>query len=45
MVDSRINKPLMSGAVFSVFAALVHLGCISFGGDWYRFFGAGEKWR
>lgn len=43
MIDSNINKPLMFGAIFSAFAALAHLGCIIFGGDWYRFFGAGEK--
>ena len=27
----------------SAIAALAHLGCIIFGGDWYRFFGAGEQ--
>ena len=26
-----------------MFAALAHLGCIVFGADWYRFFGAGEQ--
>ncbi|MBA6262309.1 hypothetical protein H4J39_00935 [Colwellia sp. Bg11-12] len=33
----------MLGAFFSAIAALAHLGCIIFGGDWYRFFGAGEQ--
>ncbi len=33
----------MFGAIFSAIAALAHLGCIIFGGDWYRFFGAGEQ--
>ncbi|WP_448246143.1 hypothetical protein [Thalassotalea agariperforans] len=42
-MNSRINKPLMFGALFSAFAALAHVGCIVFGGDWYRFFGAGEE--
>lgn len=43
MLDSRPNKPLILGALFSAIAALAHLGCIIFGGDWYRFFGAGEQ--
>ena len=43
MLDSRSNKPLILGALFSAVAALAHLGCIIFGGDWYRFFGAGEQ--
>ncbi|WP_111977366.1 hypothetical protein [Algibacillus agarilyticus] len=42
MLDSRPNKPLILGALFTAVAALAHLGCIIFGGDWYRFFGAGE---
>lgn len=37
------NTLLMYGALFSALAALVHLGCIVFGGDWYRFLGAGEQ--
>ncbi|RUO29565.1 hypothetical protein [Aliidiomarina soli] len=37
------NKYLMAAAVFCALAALGHLGCILFGGDWYRFFGAGEQ--
>ncbi|MGO2012066.1 MAG: hypothetical protein ACTJH9_07055 [Pseudoalteromonas sp.] len=43
MLDSSTNKPLMLGGFFSAVAALAHLGCIIFGGDWYRFFGAGEQ--
>lgn len=43
MLDSRTNKPLILGALFSAIAALAHLGCIIFGGEWYRFFGAGEE--
>lgn len=31
------------GALLSAVAALAHLGCILFGGNWYRFFGAGEQ--
>ena len=37
------NTLLMYGALFSALAALVHFGCIVFGGDWYRFLGAGEQ--
>lgn len=37
------NKCLIAAAVCSALAALLHLGCIVFGGDWYRFFGAGEQ--
>jgi hypothetical protein len=36
------NKPLVVAALLCAAAALAHLGCIVFGGDWYRFFGAGE---
>ena len=43
MLDSKSNKPLILSALFSAVAALAHLGCIIFGGDWYRFFGAGEQ--
>jgi len=43
VLDSRPNKPLILGALFTAVAALAHLGCIIFGGDWYRFFGAGEQ--
>ena len=37
------NKLLIAAAICSGVAALLHLGCIVFGGDWYRFFGAGEQ--
>lgn len=37
------NSFLIAAAIFSGVAALLHLGCIIFGGDWYRFFGAGEQ--
>ena len=37
------NRVLILGALFSALAALVHLGCIVFGGDWYRLLGAGEQ--
>lgn len=40
MNGSRI---LMAAGTCSAIAALAHLGCIVFGGDWYRFFGAGEQ--
>jgi hypothetical protein len=38
----RKNKALMLAAICSGGAALLHVGCIVFGGDWYRFLGAGE---
>jgi len=37
------NKLLVLGAIASFAAALLHIGCIVFGGDWYRFLGAGEQ--
>ena len=37
------NNFLICGAIFSALAAVLHLGCIVFGGDWYRFLGAGEQ--
>lgn len=37
------NVFLIFGAVGSGAAAILHFGCIFFGADWYRFFGAGEK--
>lgn len=37
------NKFLIAAAICSAAAALLHLGCIIFGGEWYRFFGAGEQ--
>ena len=33
---------LLAGGWLSVIAALLHVGCIIGGPDWYRFFGAGE---
>lgn len=36
------NPWLIAGGVLSALAALLHLGCIVGGPDWYRFFGAGE---
>ena len=42
-MQSTINKPLLVAAICCFLAALAHLGCIVFGGDWYRFFGAGEQ--
>ena len=38
-----MNKFLIVAAVCSGLGALLHLGCIIFGGDWYRFLGAGEQ--
>lgn len=37
-----INPWLVSGAALSAVAALLHVAIIIGGGDWYRFFGAGE---
>lgn len=37
------NKFLIMASMCSASAALAHLGCIIFGGDWYRYFGAGEQ--
>ena len=34
---------MLAAAVFSALAALLHVGCIVFGGPWYRFLGAGER--
>jgi len=42
-MKSNKNKLLILGSICSALAALAHLGCIVFGGDWYRFFGAGEE--
>jgi hypothetical protein len=42
-MDSDKNKYLICGAICSACAALAHLGCIWFGSQWYRFFGAGEQ--
>ena len=37
------NLFLLAGAASSATAAVLHVGCIIFGGSWYRFFGAGER--
>jgi len=37
------NPWLIAGGVLSAAAALLHLGVIAGGPDWYRFFGAGER--
>lgn len=42
-MNSDSNKFLLVAALFCVLAALAHAGCIVFGADWYRFFGAGEQ--
>jgi hypothetical protein len=42
-MNSANNKYLLAAALCCALAALAHVGCIVFGGDWYRFFGAGEQ--
>jgi hypothetical protein len=37
------NRWLFIGGWLSVIASLLHVACIFGGGDWYRFFGAGEE--
>ena len=37
------NLCLLTGAVLSAVAALLHLACIAFGAPWYRAMGAGER--
>lgn len=37
------NKWLVIGGWLSIMAAVLHVACIFGGGDWYRFFGAGEE--
>lgn len=37
------NKALILASILTAGAALAHIGCIVFGADWYRFFGAGEE--
>ncbi len=41
-IKSARNKYLITAAFCSGLAALLHFGCVVFGGDWYRFLGAGE---
>jgi len=38
-----MNIYLLIAGALSAIAALLHLGCIYFGANWYRFFGAGEQ--
>lgn len=40
---SGANKWLIVGGWLSIIASLLHVACIFGGGDWYRFFGAGEE--
>lgn len=42
MIGQKINLLKIAG-VLTAFVALIHIGCIVFGGDWYRFLGAGEQ--
>lgn len=42
-MQTNRNIFLIFAAIFSMMAAVAHLGCIVFGGNWYRFFGAGEQ--
>lgn len=42
-MQAKPNKPLLAAALCCGLAALAHAGCILFGADWYRFFGAGEQ--
>ena len=37
------NRWLVFGGVLSALAAILHLGVIAGGPEWYRFFGAGEE--
>ena len=39
---NNINLLHIAGTL-TIILALLHVGCIIFGGDWYRFFGAGEQ--
>lgn len=41
-MNRRENKCLIASSGCCFLAALAHLGCIVFGADWYRLFGAGE---
>lgn len=42
-MGTRFNLFLLAGSALSGLAALLHLGCIVFGGSWYRALGAGEQ--
>lgn len=37
------NMWLLAGGWLSLIASLLHVACVFGGGDWYRFFGAGEE--
>ncbi len=41
-MNRRKNKCLIASSGCCFLAAFAHLGCIVFGADWYRMFGAGE---
>lgn len=38
-----MNIFLVFSGILSFITAALHIGCIIFGGSWYRFFGAGEQ--
>lgn len=38
-----MNIFLVYAGILNIIAAALHIGCIIFGGSWYRFFGAGEQ--
>ena len=42
-MHSASTKDRLTASICWFGAALAHLGCLVFGGDWYRFFGAGEQ--
>lgn len=42
-MQATADNMLLAAAALCGLAALAHIGCIVFGGDWYRFFGAGEQ--
>lgn len=42
-MNSAGKSWLVAAAAMSFVASLLHLACIVGGGDWYRFFGAGER--
>lgn len=42
MSEETSNKFLLVAAYSCALAALAHIGCIVFGGSWYRVLGAGE---
>ena len=42
-MTSEKNTFLIMGACCSAIAAIAHVGCIIYGAEWYRFFGAGEE--